>query len=93
MKHADISISAYAIDSTTPELPGAKRGAVSDFLPLETDAQLKAGLIWWPCAFCGKLVLIDAYRNTREKCSCGAERRNRHGNANWFKDGETIEYC
>lgn len=89
---AEISLSFIVTDSNTPELPGAQRGAVSDRHVAETDEQLKGGLVWWPCGFCGRFVLIDAYRNTREKCTCGAERRNRYGNAYWIKNGEIVEY-
>ena len=79
-------------DSKTPTLPNAKRGTVSNTHVTETKEQLDAHLVWWVCGFCGREILIDAYRNTREKCNCGAVRCNRHGNACWKKGDEIFEY-
>lgn len=87
-----LSIGWDVIDSSTPTLPNAKRGRVSEKHVKATEEQLKAGLIWWPCGFCGRYVLIDSWRNTREKCTCGAVRRNHHGNAIWKKGDEICEY-
>ena len=54
--------------------PTAKRGDVVKGRAVETQEQLDAHLVWWSCPFCDCKVLIDAWRQTRERCICGAAR-------------------
>lgn len=65
----------------------------------ETAGQRAEGLVWWRCSFCGRLVLVDAYRNTRERCTCGA-RRCHHNDARrgiheegWRKGKDEWWFC
>jgi len=73
------------IDASTPTLPNAKRGDCSEVLVKETSEQLAAGLVWMPCSFCGRRVLVDCKRATRERCKCGAIRCHHLGEEGWRK--------
>lgn len=85
MTEIQFGFSVNTVD--TPIIPLAKRGDVSDNHVNETREQLDNGLVWWKCSFCGRYVLIDSDRPTREKCSCGAVRCNHKGQSGWRKDG------
>jgi len=61
-------------DGKEPMYPDAKRGDSVEGRARETPGQREAGLVWWPCSFCGRKVLVDAWRRTRERCACGARR-------------------
>jgi len=76
------------INWNTPTMPAAGRGAVCEGSIKETTDQLDAGLVWWPCSFCGKKVLVDSKSRGREKCSCGAVRCHYRGQEGWCKDGD-----
>jgi len=76
------------ITEATPTLPNVKRGDTSDHLVTETPEQLKDNLVWWPCSFCGRYVLVDSFRFTRERCKCGAVRIHSKGSEGWRKDDE-----
>jgi hypothetical protein len=86
-------------DGNEPTVPTAKRGAFFQGLVRTTDEQSEKGLTWWPCAFCGGNVLVDVYRNTRERCACGARRCHhtdtRRGiyEEGWRLNGHTLWYC
>ena len=88
--NTEINISFTCDDSNTPTLPDAKRGDCSETHHLETKEQLDAGLVWWPCGFCGLEILIGM--NTRETCKCGAKRHNHHGYLSWQKSDEICQY-
>lgn len=78
------------ITDKTPTLPNAKREAVTVPPITETSEQLAENLIWWPCSFCGKRVLIASFIRGREKCTCGAVRCHSQGAEGWQKDGEVF---
>jgi hypothetical protein len=79
----------------TPTLPDTKCGATSPTQVTETSAQLKDGLVWDKCSFCGSYVLIDAYKQRHEKCTCGATKITRKGGmiCGWRKDGKEWIMC
>ena len=77
-------------DMNTPENPEAKRGDFSPTHLAETGDQLKGGLVWDSCPFCGGYVLILALPpdRSREKCKCGAKRISRY----IWRNGEAVNY-
>ena len=62
----EINITFTCDDSNTPTLPDAKRGDSSETHHLETKEQLDAGLIWWPCGFCGREIFAKSIRTLKE---------------------------
>lgn len=101
-----ISISMTLHLHDDPTIPDAKRGHVASGAgrpPQTTDEQSAAGLIWWQCTFCHSWVLVDAYRQTREKCTCGARRCHhtsrpdswgeKYYSEGWTRDGQTWWFC
>lgn len=88
MESVKIGLDFEVVTGATPSVPGAKRGAVYDGVVCETWDQLEAGLVWLPCLFCGRRVLIDSNVRGREKCSCGAIRCHSRGSEGWRKDGD-----
>lgn len=71
MEKIEISFEIDCIGPSTPTLPDAKRGDSVKGPIKATEAQLHAGLCWWPCSFCDRKVLVSIGR-TRERCKCGA---------------------
>lgn len=73
--------------------PDAKRGdSVAGAEPDETPEQSAAGLVWWPCSFCNRFVLVDAWpklHGRRERCACGARRIISRETEGWTRGGKT----
>lgn len=88
----EIGIGLDVISEETPTLPDAKRGDSVEGLIRETEEQLAADLIWWPCSFCGRHVLVAVGRG-REKCACGAVRCHSRGQEGWRRDGKEWWFC
>lgn len=93
-----VAIQIGCVDGSTPTIPSAKRGRATSKDVTETAAQLDAGLIWDWCPFCDRHVLVDAFRRTRERCTCGAVRTHatvrgydgdRHYNQGWRRGKKT----
>jgi hypothetical protein len=93
MSATTIKIGFDVITDNTPTLPDARRGAATKAPIRETSEQLEAGLVWWPCGFCGLRVLVDSLKRGRERCQCGAVRCFSKGSEGWRKDGREWWFC
>lgn len=85
-------ISLDVITDKTPTLPQAVRGSVHVGFVKETQDQLNNDLVWCPCSFCGRHVMVLTY-GRGEKCSCGARRFNRKNGEGWKKNGKEWWFC
>lgn len=85
---SSIKIGFDVITDKTPMLPTAKRGDSANAPIQETDEQLAAGLVWWPCSFCNLRVLVDSYKRGRERCQCGAVRFHAGNSEGWRKGSQ-----
>lgn len=94
-KLVDIQIGFETVTSDTPTLLDAKLGDTSKTQVIETSEQNHAGLIWDKCPFCGGYILIDVWKQHREKCACGAVKILRKGGmvCGWKKDGVEWIMC
>lgn len=88
----ELGISIECHDENTPKKPEAKRGDCFDGTIDSTREQLDAGLLWWPCGFCGTNVLISTRIKGREKCKCGAIRHNHFAEVYWKRGNEKAWY-
>jgi hypothetical protein len=86
-------------DGTEPVYPDAKRGDSVAGRVTETKEQQDAHLVWWPCSFCGRKVLVAVYERHYERCACGARRCYHTDKAKdiyeegWRKDGQERWFC
>lgn len=83
-----ISLTIDCITADTPAMPEARRGTVAAGPLRETAEQLANNLVWWPCAFCGRYVMVDCSRRGRDRCTCGAVQCWCKGDCGWRKNGE-----
>jgi len=86
-----VQVSFEVVTDDTPSRPHAKRGdsiRAGGRGITETDEQLSAGLIWWPCSFCNRHVLVSVNIRGRERCKCGAVRCHSQGQEGWRRDGK-----